>query len=129
MAKDTAERIEELRKRAEKAAARLQAAEAAQAKKERALDTRRKIILGALLLDAATKDQAWADHLSTLLRRIDRPNDKAPFEGWNIQSYRSQGPEGARRGRQKSPSDKTESVDEEIVQLALEKQVDPALKG
>jgi hypothetical protein len=84
MAKSPAERIADLRRKAEQAAARLQAAEALQAKKDRALDTRRKVIVGALMLDAAAKDPQWARHLNVLLSRIDRPNDKAPFVGWSI---------------------------------------------
>ena len=52
----TPERIAKARLQAEQAKARLQALEARLSQDERKKDTRRKIILGGLLLDAATKD-------------------------------------------------------------------------
>ena len=76
------ERIEKARLQAEQARARLQALEARLGEAERKLDTRRKIILGGLLLDAAAKDERYAKVLSALMGRIERTNDRKPFEGW-----------------------------------------------
>jgi hypothetical protein len=76
----------------------LQAAKARLAETERKMDTRRKIIAGGLLFDAAAKDKQWAQHLAVLLTRIDRPNDKEPFEGWSIEQYKAEGGKlGARK--------------------------------
>ena len=44
-----------------------------------------------MLFDAAAKDKQWAQHLAVLLTRIDRPNDKEPFEGWSIEQYKAEG--------------------------------------
>jgi hypothetical protein len=60
----------------------LQAIENRQSQAERKLDTRRKIIMGGLLLDAATKDERYAKVVSTLLARVERDNDRKAFEGW-----------------------------------------------
>ena len=98
MAKITAEQLAKLQQKADQHLARLQAAKARLAETERKRDTRRKIILGGLLLDAAMKDKPWERHLSVLLSRIDRPNDKEPFEGWSIAQYRAEGGKlGARK--------------------------------
>ncbi len=50
----------------------------------RKADTRRKIILGGLLLDAAMKDTAWEAHLNELMGRISRDQDRKAFEGWTF---------------------------------------------
>ena len=91
MAKVTAEQLAKLQQKADQHIARLQAAKARLAETERKLDTRRKIIAGGLLFDAASKDKQWAHHLAVLLTRIDRPNDKEPFEGWSIEQYKAEG--------------------------------------
>ena len=91
MAKITAEHLAKLQQKADQHNAKLQAAKARLADTERKLDTRRKIIAGGLLFDAASKDKQWARHLSVLLLRIDRPNDKEPFEGWSIEQYKAEG--------------------------------------
>jgi hypothetical protein len=78
----TPERIAKARLQAEQAKARLQALEARLSDSERKRDTRRKIILGGLLLDAATKDERYAKVVSALLQRVDRDNDRKAFEGW-----------------------------------------------
>ncbi len=98
MPKVTAEQLAKLQQKADQHNARLQAAKARLMEIERKLDTRRKIIAGGLLLDAAAKDKQWAKHLAVLLTRIDRPNDKEPFEGWNIEQYKAEGGKlGARK--------------------------------
>lgn len=78
----TPERIARARLQAEQAKARLQALEARLSDSERKRDTRRKIILGGLLLDAASKDDRYAKVVSALMGRIDRDNDRKAFEGW-----------------------------------------------
>ena len=78
----TNERIEKAKLAVQQAKARLQAIENRQTEAERKLDTRRKIILGGLLLDAAAKDERYAKVVSALMARIDRDNDRKAFDGW-----------------------------------------------
>ena len=80
----TPERIAKARLQAEQAKARLQALEARLSESERKKDTRRKIILGGLLLDAASKDDRYAKVVSALLARVDRDNDRKAFDGWEL---------------------------------------------
>ncbi|OMJ30551.1 mobilization protein [Sphingomonas sp. Sph1(2015)] len=84
MAAPTPEAIELARKRVEQAKARLDALNARVAAEGRRLDTRRKIILGGLLIDAASKEQRFAGIVSELTHRISRDQDKKPFEGWTL---------------------------------------------
>ena len=79
----TSERIEKAKLAVQQAKARLQAIENRQTEADRKLDTRRKIILGGLLLDAAAKDERYAKVVSALMARIDRDNDRKAFDGWN----------------------------------------------
>lgn len=96
--KITPEQLAKLQQKADQHLARLQAAKARLAETERKMDTRRKIIAGGLLFDAAAKDPQWARHLDVLLTRIDRSNDKQPFEGWSIAQYKAEGGKlGARK--------------------------------
>jgi multidrug resistance efflux pump len=76
------EALEKARFAVQQAKARLQAIENRQSEAERKLDTRRKIILGGLLLDAATKDERYAKVVSALLARVERDNDRKAFQGW-----------------------------------------------
>jgi hypothetical protein len=76
------DRIDKARLKVSQAQARLQALSARAAAYERKADTRRKIILGGLLLDAASKDPRYASILDTLLGRIGREADRCPFDGW-----------------------------------------------
>lgn len=73
-----------LRVKIDQARARLQAMEARYAVRARKADTRRKIIAGALLFDAAAQDERYAAILRQLLDRIERPHDKKPFIGWPV---------------------------------------------
>ncbi len=73
-----------LKLKIDQARARLQTLEARYATHARKHDTRRKIIAGALLFDAASKDERFAGILRELLDRIERPNDKRPFQGWDV---------------------------------------------
>ena len=80
----TPEAIKQARKKVAQAKARLEALNARVATEGRRLDTRRKIILGGLLLDAATKDKRFAGIVSELTHRISRDQDRKPFEGWTL---------------------------------------------
>ena len=82
MAVPLQDRIEKARLQASQAKARLQALEARLSDSDRKLDTRRKIILGSLLIDAASKDERYAKVVSALMQRIDRDNDRKAFNGW-----------------------------------------------
>lgn len=85
-------KIEAARKRADQARAKLQALEARASQQVRKQDTRRKVILGGLLLDAAGKDERFSRTLSTLLERLTRDQDKKAFEGWQPPSPTPQPP-------------------------------------
>lgn len=76
------ERIEAARKKLDQARERLKALEARAVQEERKRDTRRKIILGGLLLDAAAKEERFAALRDELVTRIKRPQDKTAFAGW-----------------------------------------------
>ena len=78
----TSDQVEKARLKASQAKARLQALEAQLSEASRKLDTRRKIILGGLLIDAAGKDELYAKVVAVLLGRIDRDQDRVAFEGW-----------------------------------------------
>lgn len=76
--------IDKARKRVDQAKARLDALNARIATEGRRLDTRRKIILGGLLLDAAGKDARFAGVVAELMTRIDRDQDHKAFDGWSL---------------------------------------------
>ena len=78
----TSQKIEKARLAVQQAKARLQAIENRQSEAERKLDTRRKIIIGGLLLDAAAKDDRYAKVVNALLARLERDNDRKAFDGW-----------------------------------------------
>ena len=82
MPTSTSERIEKAKLAVQQAKARLQAIENRQSEAERKLDTRRKIIMGGLLLDAAAKDERYAKVVAALMARIDRDNDRKAFDRW-----------------------------------------------
>jgi len=84
MAAPSPERIAKAKKDLEQARVRLADLIARMAAEGRRLDTRRKIILGGLLIDAAVKDQHYADVVAELMTRITRPQDHTAFEGWSL---------------------------------------------
>lgn len=84
MATPSPDAIDKARKRVEQAKARLDALNARVATEGRRLDTRRKIILGGLLIDAAEKDQRFAGIVSELMNRIARDQDHKAFDGWSL---------------------------------------------
>jgi len=75
-------RLEKARLKAEQAKARYEALLAREKSGERKKDTRRKIILGGLLLDAASKDERFSNVVNALIKRISREHDLKAFEGW-----------------------------------------------
>src|SRR3546814_12949176 len=97
MTAPTPESVELAKKRLAQAKARLDALNARIATEGRRLDTRRKIILGGLLLDAATKDQRFAGIVSELTHRISRAQDRKPFAGRTEE--RRDGKEGVKTWR------------------------------
>lgn len=78
----TTDQIEKARLKAAQAKERLARLEARLGEAARKLDTRRKIILGGLLLDAAAKDERYAKVVQSLMSRIDREQDRKAFENW-----------------------------------------------
>lgn len=51
---------------------------------ERKKDTRRKIILGAALLDAADRSEGAARFLASVVDRLERPTDRTAFDGFEL---------------------------------------------
>lgn len=84
MSNITQARIDRARLKLAQAQARLDAVAARAKANERKADTRRKIILGGLLIEAASKDSRYAATLTTLMRRISREMDRRPFDGWPV---------------------------------------------
>lgn len=82
MAKTAAEKLAELEKQAEAIKARMQAIKAREKNAERKADTRRKVILGGLLLAKAEQDDRFARVVEQLLKAVERPADRAAFDGW-----------------------------------------------
>ena len=78
----TTGQVEKAKLQAQQAQARYQALQARLSEAARKLDTRRKIILGGLLLDAAEKDDRFARVVQTLVGRVSRDQDAKAFEGW-----------------------------------------------
>lgn len=74
--------IEKARQQVEQAKARYQALLAREGAEARKLDTRRKVILGGLLIDAAGKDERFGRVIDDLVNRISRAHDLKAFEGW-----------------------------------------------
>lgn len=77
------ESIEKARVKVEQAKARLQALEARASTARRKLEARRKIILGALVLDAARSGR-WPVNFDDLFARISRDVDRKAFRGWKL---------------------------------------------
>jgi hypothetical protein len=83
MARSDEARLTALRTKMDQLRAQAQALEARQRGRERQADTRRKIILGGLLLDAAARDERFARDVADLLARLSRDQDRKAFEGWS----------------------------------------------
>ncbi|PHY22887.1 mobilization protein [Caulobacter sp. BP25] len=97
MARTEAERLERRERLAAQAKARSDNAAARETTAERKRDTRRKVIIGSLLVDAAEKDPAWRGLFETLMRRVNREQDLKAFEGWSLSADDGRGaaPAGA----------------------------------
>ncbi len=74
---------EATRTRLAQARNRCSSSNARAAQEERKHDTRRKIILGGLLLEAAGKERRFAEALDELMTRIQRAQDKTAFAEWS----------------------------------------------
>lgn len=74
--------LEKARQQVEQAKARYQALLARQNAEERKLNTRRKIILGELLMEAAWEDEHFSRVLDELMGRLTREHDLRVFRGW-----------------------------------------------
>lgn len=64
--------------------ARLLLARARATQKDRAKDTRRKLLLGAALLDDASRNQEAARVIQSLLKALPRKQDLKAFEDWSL---------------------------------------------
>ena len=77
-----AARLDALRKKAEQAQNLLRAVESIAAEKQRAADTRRKTILGALVIDALARGTPMPLSFEAFMARVSRDHDRKAFEGW-----------------------------------------------
>ncbi len=84
MSDEKLSKLEIERKKYEQAKARYEAVLSREKEKVRKGDTRRKIILGGLLIQTAKSDPRAAELLNSLLSKLDRPQDKKAFEGWKL---------------------------------------------
>ncbi len=87
MAGPSRETIETARLKLEQAKARFQRLEARASVERRKLEARRKIILGALALDAARSGN-WPRDFDDLMSRISRDVDRKAFDGWSLNDER-----------------------------------------
>lgn len=82
--KSLEERIADEQKRRDAADRKLRDLKARQAGFERKADTRRKIVLGAMLIDQAQSGSTDAAIMvENLISLLTKENDKAMFEGWS----------------------------------------------
>lgn len=82
--------LQKLERQYQQAKARLQAAKARERTKARKLDARRKIILGAALIDRASRDPNAARLLTSLIASLTRPQDHKAFAGWTTPTPESE---------------------------------------
>lgn len=78
----TSDQIGKVRVKAIQAKVRLQALEARLSDTSRKPDTRRRIILGGLLIDVVGKDERYAKVMTARMGRVDHDHDRQGFEGW-----------------------------------------------
>lgn len=76
--------LEEAKKIYEAAKARFESARAKESQKARKLDTRRKIIIGGILLKEAEDDLQLWDSLEKVLGKVTREIDKTAFKDWEM---------------------------------------------
>lgn len=82
MAKNQQEKLAELEQKMAALKAKADAIKARQKAADRKLDTRRKIILGSMLIESASKDELAAKGLQSMIASLTRQADKKAFEGW-----------------------------------------------
>lgn len=82
MAKTDAERLADLQAKMAQLQARAEAIQARQRAAQRKVETRRKVILGGLLLDRAQRDPRMAAFVAKLVGELTRAQDRKAFEGW-----------------------------------------------
>lgn len=72
--------IAKMKEQLEKMKARIKAAESREAKKRRAEDTRRKILVGAIILEEMhSSEEGFNFYMKRLNRKLTRPQDRALF--------------------------------------------------
>jgi len=79
MAKMTKYRLERLKEQREKLNARIQAVEAREKSKERKIDVRKKILIGAYYLDQAEKNNSMAEIVNLMDKFLKRDFDRDIF--------------------------------------------------
>lgn len=84
MSKTDAERLAELQEKMRQLQARADAIQARQRQRDRKADTRRKVILGGVLLDRAERDPRMAQFVAKLVSELTRVQDRKAFEGWTV---------------------------------------------
>lgn len=84
MAQMTAqERLVKLQREADQMSARLEAAKAVVRNEERQKDTRRKAIIGGLVIKLLREGERIPQNLDGFLRMVTRDHDRKAFEGWS----------------------------------------------
>lgn len=83
------QRLEKARQAQARAKERARRAAADIAKRERSLDARRKILLGAAILEAAEKSPGAAKFVAHAVSQLERPHDRAAFDGFDLPRPRS----------------------------------------
>lgn len=76
--------IQKAERKYAQAKARLNALKARESKKQRRLQTRQKIIIGAALLDLSTRDKDVANLVDYLIENLSREHDQKAFENFSI---------------------------------------------
>lgn len=79
-----AEKLQTLAQRKAKLQQELARITGQESAERRKADTRRKILIGGLVLEAAAKDERTAAWLEQLVRAVKRPQDAKAFEGWKV---------------------------------------------
>ena len=82
MAKTEQEQLADLQEKMRQLQAKAEAIQARQKERQRKADTRRKVILGGVLLDRAEHEPRVAQFVAKLVNELTRPQDKKAFEGW-----------------------------------------------
>jgi hypothetical protein len=83
MAKKTeAEKLADLEAKKKALEAQMQAIQSRQKERLRKADTRRKVVLGGMLLAKAEQDERIARMVADMVKAITRPADRSAFDGW-----------------------------------------------